>query len=231
VTSPDQVDQPPAPIDVPVDAPVTSPSQVDQPASTARDELPSHRFDPVFEQYRGGIPIAYLRALSQRESGMNPDDAKGPAWGLMQIVEVVRKDYNRVHGTHYARKDLLDPRVNVAMCCWVLQTIIGLFSRYHPDVPNLVADWDNPRFVELLTFSWNAGFSAKGGVIRVVGYLKSRGVTDVTIDLVHQYAHAAGAVRHLSNPKKVAWCKSVARLYERERAARNSLRRRSHVER
>ncbi len=68
-------------------------------------------------------------------------------------------------------------------------------------------------------YGWNAGFSAAGGVIKVVRYLKARGVTDITIDLVFKHARAAGAVRHLSNAAKLRWCKSVVRLYEQERAA------------
>jgi hypothetical protein len=28
------------------------------------------------------------------------------------------------------------------------------YARNHPAVPNLHADWNNPRFVELLTFGW-----------------------------------------------------------------------------
>jgi hypothetical protein len=50
----------------------------------------------------------------------------------------------------------------------------------------------------------------------VVRYLEARGTTDITIDLVHQYARAAGASRHLSRADKVAWSKSVVALYQRE---------------
>ena len=249
VTSPSQVEAPPGPSAPSVSdvGPVTSPSQVEapatRPASTpegdpAFDHRPSRRFDRIFEMYRGSIPIEFLRALATRESGLNPDEAKGPAWGLMQIVEVVRKDYNERHGTTYTRRDLLDPAVNVAMACWLLRFIIAQYAKHHGDVANLRADWDNPHFARLLVYGWNAGFSSSGGVIRVVRYLKARGHTDITIDLVHKHARAAGASRHLSNPKKVAWCKSVVRLYERERAAAPPMRssahfprRRFHVER
>ena len=205
--------------------PVTSPSEVEAPAiaressEAPSDHRPSRRFDRIFDMYRESIPIEYLRALSQRESGMNPEEAKGPAWGLMQIVEVVRKDYNERSGTKYTRQDLLDPAINVAICCWVLRFIITAYQKHHADIPNMRADWGNPRFVELLTFGWNAGFSSSGGVIKVVRYLAKRGHTDVTMDLVHKHARAAGASRHLSNVKKVRWCRSVVRLYEQERAA------------
>jgi soluble lytic murein transglycosylase-like protein len=225
-TSPSHAEVPPA-TSVP-DGPVTSPSQVeaasDRPASAPEkdpefDHRPSRRFDRIFDMYRGEIPVEFLRALARRESGLNPEESKGPAWGLMQIVEVVRRDYNRAHKTTYTRHDLLDPTVNVAMACWLLQFIIAQYAKHHGDVANLRADWDNPHFARLLVYGWNAGFSSSGGVIRVVRYLKARGHTDITIDLVHKHARAAGASRHLSNPKKVAWCKSVVRLYEQERAA------------
>lgn len=176
-------------------------------------------FDEIFDAYRGEIPLAYMRALSTKESGMRPDARSGSAWGLMQIVEVVRRDYNRAHQSSYRRTDLLDPSVNTAIAAWLLRTIIKSYARRHPDVPNLQADWDNLRFVELLTFGWNAGWSEAGGVGRVARYLEGRGEFDITIELVYQNARAAGASSHLSRPEKVRWCKSVARLYERERRA------------
>jgi hypothetical protein len=199
--------------------PVSSPSRVD-PAPTAGSL--SRKFDPIFEQYRGSIPIEYLRALAQRESSMRPGERSGPAWGLMQIVEIVRADYNEAHGTRYTRADLLDPAVSVAMCCWVLRFIIDSYQRNHPTIPNLREAWDNPRFAELLTFGWNAGFSEKAGVGKVVRYLEKLGAVDIDLDQVHGHARLAGASRHLQNVKKVAWCKSVVTLYLRERAPRNA---------
>jgi hypothetical protein len=182
----------------------------------------SRLFDPIFHRYRGDIPIEYLRALASRESDMNPAERTGPAWGLMQVIEEVRRDYNRAHRTAYTREHLLDPAVSVAIASWLLGLIIAGYAKRHPDVPNLRADWNNPRFVELLTWGWNAGYSDTprgGGVGSVATYLAARGQTDITIDDVHRAARAAGASRHLSNAGKVAWSKSVAALYLRERAA------------
>ena len=204
------------------DGPVTSPAQIDPIAGSIEppsDPRPSRRFDRIFDRHRGSIPIEYLRALAMRESDMNPEERSGPAWGLMQIVEAVRTHYNQARGTKHTREDLLDPEINVAIACWLLRLIIRSYAKHHPDVPHLRADWDNPRFAELVTFGWVAGYSARGGVIRVVSYLKERHDTDITIDRVHQHANAAGASRHLSNPRKVAWSKGVVRLYQRERAA------------
>ena len=225
VTSPDQLEATaPSSGDA---GPVTSPGQVvaTAPAADRDDDIgaasrrPSRRFDRIFDMYRDSIPIEFLRALAKRESSLNPEESKGPAWGLMQIVEVVRKDYNQAHGTRYTRRDLLDPAINVAIACWLLRFIIAQYAKHQDGVPNLRADWSNPRFVELLVFGWNAGFSASGGVLKVVRYLKERGVTDITIDVVFKHAREAGAARHVSNATKLRWCKSVVRLYEQELAA------------
>ena len=117
------------------------------------------------------------------------------------------------------RADLLKPAVNIRIAADLLRRIADSYERNHPEVENMLEDWNNPRFVELLTFGWNAGYSERGGVGRVVSYLEDRGLAHaVTIDSVHRYAKAAGASRHLSNAKKVAWCKGVALLYTREKA-------------
>ncbi len=225
VTSPDQLEATaPSSGDA---GPVTSPGQVvaTAPAADRDDDIgaasrrPSRRFDRIFDMYRDSIPIEFLRALAKRESNLNPEESKGPAWGLMQIVEVVRKDYNQAHGTRYTRRDLLDPAINVAIACWLLRFIIAQYANHQDGVPNLRADWSNPRFAELVVYGWNAGFSASGGVLKVVRYLKERGVTDITIDVVFKHAREAGAVRHVSNATKLRWCKSVVRLYEQELAA------------
>ena len=75
----------------------------------------------------------------------------------------------------------------------------------------------------IVTLGWNAGYSEAGGVGRVARYLERLGIVDITIDLVHKYARAAGATKHLANPAKVRWCKSVVALYLRERAAARAI--------
>lgn len=177
-------------------------------------------FDPIFEKYGRGLPLPYLRALAKRESGMNPHETNGPAWGLLQVVRVVLRDFNKRHGTAFARFDLLDARINVSVATDTLRRIISSYEGNHPDVPNLQARWGNPRFVEVLTFGWNAGWSERAGVGRVARFLEERGQHQkITIDTVYAHARAAGASQHLSNPRKVAWSKSVARLYQREKRA------------
>lgn len=193
--------------------PVTSPLEVD--AST--DALP-RRLDPIFERHRGDIPIEYLRALAMRESGMTPSTRGRAGWGLFQIIEVVRSDFNRAHRTSYTRPQLLDPDVNTRIATWLLRFIIDSYHRHHPEVPNLRPDWTNPRFVELVTFGWNAGPSETGGVGRVVSYLVGKGARDIDLALVHDHARTVGASKHLSDPAKVRWCRGVVALYLRERA-------------
>jgi hypothetical protein len=178
----------------------------------------SRRFDSMFAEHGRGLPVAYLRALAKRESNMDPFDTVDPAWGLLQVIEVVRLDYNRRHGTTHSRRDLLDPVTNITIVAEALRRIIDSYRRNHPTVPNLQEDFDNPRFVELLTFGWNAGYSERAGVGRVAKYLEARGITDLTIDTVHASAVAAKASRHLRRADKVAWCKSVRALFQRELA-------------
>lgn len=181
--------------------------------------LAPRMFDSIFAAYGHGIPVPYLRALALRESNMNARSSSGPAWGLLQVIEVVRTDYNQRTGARYTRQDLLDPAINVTIASSALSMIIQSYAQKHPRITNLQPNWNNPRFIELLTFGWNAGWSERGGVGRVSTFLEQRGIVDQTIDTIHQAAHAAGASDHLASTAKVAWCKSVAAQYFRELAA------------
>lgn len=199
--------------------PVSTASQVTTTTNQAFATKPRvRRFDPVFEKYRGRLPIEYVRALVERESDGNPTARAGSAIGLMQVTPVVLADYNKRHGTAYTREHLLEPATNVAIGCELLRLIVASYGKHHPRLATLREDWANPRFVELLTFGWNAGFSEAGGVGRVARYLEGLGAVEVDIDQVSAHAKLAGASKHLSNPAKVAWSKGVAALYRRERA-------------
>jgi len=211
----DPDDDPPAAATRPLDEPVSSPSQVDNSNGSGRV---SRKYDSTFATQGGGLPISYLRALASCESDMRADLTDGPAWGLLQVEPIVLSDYNKRHGTTFRRADLLSPSINVAVGADALRLIIASYRRFHPDIPNLQENWNNPRFVELLTFGWNAGFSERGGVGRVATHLRKQGFTDITVDMVFAHAAAAGAVRHLSRESKVAFAKKVTRLYARERA-------------
>lgn len=172
----------------------------------------STQYDALFRQHGGSIPVAYLRALAQRESGMNPraNAGKAAAQGLLQITTVAREAYNQRHGTSYTRDQSLDPDVNVRMATALLRNILTAYRKLGQ--PNLREDWGNPEFVRLLTAGWNAGYSLGGGVGKVVQYLAARGLP-VTHAQVVASAPAAGAVSYLGKPDRAAWHRSVADLY------------------
>lgn len=208
------------PIDAasPLAAPVSPPSPVDAPNGAGGAGYLSREFDGVFAQQGQGLPVAYLRALAWGASDLRPGLVKGDAWGLLQVEPVVLRDFNRRHGTTFRKADLLTETINVAVAADMLRLIIASYRRFHPDVPNLQEQWDNPRFVELLTAGYDAGFSERGGIGRVVGYLKKQGLTDITLDMVFAHAAAAGAVRHLAREEKVHFAKRVTRRFYRERS-------------
>ncbi len=216
ITMPSQVDTiRPTELTAPAN-PVTSSELAPRAAFATKPRV--RRFDDVFERYRGELPIEYVRALVERESDGHKAARTGSAIGLMQIVPVVLADYNKRHGKAIRSEQLVAPAVNVAIGCDLLRLIIASYRKHHPQLPSLQADWNNPRFVELLTFGWNAGYSEAGGLGRVACYLEQLGACDIDVDLVAAHATLAGATKHLSNPAKLAWSKGVAALYQRERA-------------
>jgi hypothetical protein len=186
-------------------------------ARLPRIELAPRTYDDVFAGSGRGLPVPYLRALALHESDMRPRLADGPAWGLLQVIEVVREDFNRRERGNFTRTDLLDAAVNVTIAASALALITKSYAANHPSSPNLQANWRNPQFVALLTFGWNAGWSERGGVGRVAAFLEQRGA-DVTINSVFDAAKASGASPHLANPMKLAFAKQVTRQYFAELA-------------
>lgn len=186
-------------------------------ARLPRIELAPRTYDDVFASSGRGLPVPYLRALALHESDMRARLADGPAWGLMQVIEVVREDFNRRERKSFTRSDLLDPAVSVTIAASSLALIAKSYATNHPNSANLQPNWRNPQFVALLTFGWNAGWSERGGVGRVVSFLEQRGM-DVTINSVFDAAKASGASPHLSNPMKLAFAKQVTRQYFSELA-------------
>lgn len=173
------------------------------------------QYDAIFSRHAGKVPVAYLRALAMRESGMNPRataNAASPnaARGILQVVGVARTEYNRVNGTNYQPDDLWDVDTNVKIAAWLLNTIIAAYAR-HPS-KNMKMDWDNPEYVKLVTGGWNAGYSEGGGVGKVATYLEARGLP-VTHDAVVANAGAAGAVSQVGNLDRRNWARGVAELY------------------
>lgn len=171
-------------------------------------------YDSLFARHAGKLPVAYLRALAQRESGMNPKAANpggaDAAKGILQVVGVLRNDYNRRNGTSYTPEDMFDPEVNVKIAAWLLNSIVTAYNK-HPD-KNMKTDWSNPEFVKLVTAGWNAGFSEGGGVGKVARYLEQQG-KPVTLEAVSAAAPIAGGSKWLAMPARVQWHNSVAKLF------------------
>lgn len=195
------------------------PTPVSPSAQPPRDKTAgiSRRFDELFARHGRGIPAAYLRALAQAESGMNPADRLG----LINVVPIALSDYNERHPeARISPEDMRDPAKNITVAADHLRVIIDGFRRHHPDVPNLAENWQNPRFAELLTAAWNAGHSERAGVGRVVRLLKAQPAAsrpnEITIDAVFDAAVRAQATSHLSNPRKLAYAKGVAAAFFRE---------------
>lgn len=141
-----------------------------------------------------------------------------PAFGLMQVVPVVRDSFNRRFGTSYSHPDLLEPTINVRMATELLNQIVTQYEK-HP-AKNMKPDWTNPEFVKLVVAGWNSGYSEAGGVGKVARYLERHGLP-VTHDNVFDYAGRAGATKHLQNSTKYRWQRSVADLFFQQPDAPN----------
>lgn len=194
----------------------TPPKKPGKPAGLSR------RFDDLFARHGRGIPVPFLRALAAAESGMNPNDRLG----LINVVPVALADYNRRHPSAPIKaEEMRDPAKNITVAADIIRTIIDSYRKHHPDVPNLLEDWQNLRFAQILVFGWNAGYSELAGVGRVVGFLKAQPPalavvrpSDITIDSVFDAAWSARAASHLSNKRKLDYSKGVAAAYFRELA-------------
>lgn len=165
----------------------------------------------LFDQYApAGVPQKYLLALASRESSLDPTlvNPKSHATGLFQITESVLRDYNVQHATTYQLADLTNPELATAIATWHIARIVKLLAKH----PSTRPDFTSRRFVELLTFGWNAG---QNGLAHLVGVLEEHGIRDerITVDAIREAATAAGKGPYLTDPNRVAWAKSVAALF------------------
>jgi soluble lytic murein transglycosylase-like protein len=181
----------------------------------------SAAWDPVIERFAGNVPVAFIRALVHGESGgdSQKENPVSHATGLLQITDIVRKDWNAAHpGAPVSRADLFDPEINVRIGAALLNRIAQTY-RHHP---TLKPDWSSRRYAELVALGWNAGYSDRGGVGLAVGELEAAGAqaADVTVDSVARVAASLPQTsRFVALPERVAYAKAVADLYLGSRRA------------
>ena len=202
-------------------ATLTAPTAATPPTSAApaavASSAMSREFDPIFGAFSfgRGLPVAYLRALAWSESRLKPE-IEG---GLFQIIGGTRDDFAKAHKLDASTLDLRNPMTNTAIAAHVLATIKTSLAKNHPRQVHAIADWTNPRFVELLTHAYNAGWSESRGVGRVLSYLDERGQFNATIDDIAKHARAAGAVAWLyAYPQRQRYARAVAERFAAERA-------------
>ena len=180
------------------------------------NRLFTDQFDPVFRRRCPSIPLPFLRALAKHESDFDPSDTDGPAHGLLQITEKVRKDFNSRFGTSHPRSHLLDPDVNVEIACELIARIAKALPANHPRaIPN--PSWRDPRFVGLVTLAWNAGFSEAAGMGFVLGQMEAAGISpqDINIDSVREFSLLIpdDKAKFLRLPIRVEFARKVVRDY------------------
>lgn len=191
------------------------PMQSEQPTHSHGGSM-TRAFDKIFEEEGRGLPVPFLRALAYRESRNNPREAKGPAWGLLQVgidkrAGNVLKSYNERHGESLHKVDMLDPRLNVRVAADLLSRIVELYK-----AEGLEADWTNGNWIGLLVAGWNAGYSRKVGVIHTIRFLKSRGIP-ITLSAVYKNTPEAAPktkagrafVKRMGQQKRRDWTRRV----------------------
>lgn len=164
----------------------------------------------IFEQYAGGLPSPFLKALAFRESGLNPTlvNPASRATGLFQLTAPVVVDFNRIHGTSYVLEDAKDPILATQIAATHLNQIIRLWK----GVPALAANFADVRFVELLVLGWNAGPSA---VLKVAKRLTDMDLPPerITAAAVNQAAGALMPKSWIARPERLGFARLVATTY------------------
>jgi soluble lytic murein transglycosylase-like protein len=172
-------------------------------------------WDPLIEKYAGRVPVAFIRALIHGESGGNSqlENPTSHAAGLLQITEIVRRDWNGAHpDAPVSREQLFDPELNVRIGAALLNRIVQVYAHH----PTLQPAWSSRRYAELVALGWNAGYSGRGGVGLAVSHLEAAGAepADVTVDSVARVAVGIPqASRFVSRPDRIAYARAIADLY------------------
>lgn len=178
----------------------------------------SSKFDRVFRQYVPALPVEFVRALSYRESRLNPENLTPPgasdsrgARGLMQVMTVNREDYNAKHGTAWSPSDMFSPAKNVRVFAGTIGRMLRVFRSNRllsPDVPTR-----RPALL-LVTAGWNSGY---GDVLRIADWLRDH---DLVVNHDNLFSYAKDALPASSQrrwtTRKRDWQRSVVRLYEQQ---------------
>lgn len=163
------------------------------------------------------LPLPYVRALAKRESNLDPRNVTPPgappdrgARGLMQVMNVNRRDYNDAHGTDWTSADMLDPRKNVRVFSDTVRRMLRVYRR-----DGIVGEKlpTTERELLLITAGWNSGY---GDVVRIADYLRRH---DLAVNHDNLFRYAGEALADPGNrwtDAKRTWQRSVVRLYERE---------------
>ena len=150
-------------------------------------------WDPTIEKYAGRVPVAFIRALIHGESGGNSqlENPASHAAGLLQLTEIVRRDWNEAHpDAPVSREQLFDPEASTfGSARGAAGTASSRSTRDNPTAAPAGMERVR-RYAELVALGWNAGYSDRGGVGLAVTHLEAAGAApaDVTVDSVARVA-------------------------------------------
>ena len=188
----------------------------------------TQRYDALFlkalHEWKGEIPLPFLRAVAYRESLMNPKAASktSSARGLMQITAPLLRRFKKATKIKYSPSDMLKAWPNIRVGVWHMVEIVNSFKKNHPD--SLSPIWCSLNYVGLLAQAYTAGFNETRGVGYVVGHMEKSGVkqTSITPVIVAQVAtrlkergHIKGRV-FMSEPDRLDYVRRVQLAYSKE---------------
>lgn len=182
-----------------------APKSTEPPEPLPTEEVPKRvykpaprDFDTLFEKYSthwpSYLPVPFLRALTKNESSFNPNETKGPAWGLMQVgidgfpdaayapiltgapvgksgKVLLSWNTKGKPGGPYTPPDVLDPETNIKIATELLSRIVRVLESVGLGTFN----WNSYDHVGILVASWNAGYSKSSGAARMVKWLVDNG--------------------------------------------------------
>ena len=173
-------------------------------------------WDPVIERFAGNVPVAFIRALVHGESGgdSQKENPVSHAAGLLQITEIVRKDWNAAHpDAPVSRSDLFDPEINVRIGAALLNRIVQTYRRH----PTLKPDWSSRRYAGAggarVERRLQRSRRRRPGRRRAGGGRSQARRRHRRLGRARRRPVCRTASRFVSLPERVAYAKAVADLY------------------